>query len=282
MSQNVSGPERQKQPEGMNRILGRGMGRSIASSGDEERGGSPSLARNGQGKQLWRALRNIYDRPPFRRAKESDRNSGQQLLVGEKAFSKAAESFRSIRSSLVTSTIPGGVHSFVMVSAQAGEGSSYCAANLALAFSQLRSSTLLVDANLRDANIGRLFGYDRQQPGLSDLLQGGGTNAAEFLLQPQPSLNLITAGSLTPNPLEFLSSEAFAHLVEHFDHDFDVVIYDTAAAMEHSDAYVVARHVGAGILIVRKNVSKFADVDDIAKQLRTMQCPIVGSILSAE
>jgi len=255
------------------------MGEAIASSPGAERGEAAPLSGNGRGERLWRALWNMYKHPVLRRGNATDSNSGQ-LLVGEKAFSQAAERYRSIRSSLVTSTIPGGVHSFVMVCAQAGEGASSCAANLAIAFSQLRSSTLLVDANLRDSNIGQLFGYDRRQAGLSDLLQEGGTNAAEFLLQPQPSLHLLTAGSLTPNPLELLSSEAFAHLVEHFDHDYDVVIYDTAAALEHSDAFVVARQVGAGILIVRKNVSKFSDVDDIVKQLRAMHCPIVGSILS--
>jgi Mrp family chromosome partitioning ATPase len=59
-----------------------------------------------------------------------------------------------------------------------------------------------------------------------------------------------------------------------------VVIYDTPAALESADAYVVASRVGAAIVAARQHRTKARDIIKISRALEGFQCDIAGTILS--
>jgi len=139
--------------------------------------------------------------------------------------------------------------SFVVTGPRHGAGSTFFAANLALAFAQMAMPTLLVDANLRNPRIADLFGLSRYQEGLCHALRQRDLYETCIVPNVVQGLCIMTAGDIPPNPQELLSSGEFIALSNNVERDFGVVIYDTAAAMEYADASIVVARVGAAIIV---------------------------------
>jgi Mrp family chromosome partitioning ATPase len=94
-----------------------------------------------------------------------------------------------------------------------------------------------------------------------------------------PSLSLLVAGTSAPHPQELLSSKEFPNFSENAQRHYGVVIYDTPAALENADAYVVASRVGSAILLARRNRTKVAAVRTVTQALERFQCEIAGTVL---
>ena len=82
-----------------------------------------------------------------------------------------AESFRRLRSTLLALARDESVSSILVTSAVDGEGAPNVAVNLAVAFAQAGTDTLLISANFRDSRVDDLLGI-AAAPGLGDVLLG--------------------------------------------------------------------------------------------------------------
>ena len=69
-------------------------------------------------------------------------------------------------------------------------------------------------------------------------------------------------------------------LKQNAQRNYGVVIYDTPAALESADAYVVASRVGAAILAARRHRTRAKDISKISRALEGFQCDIAGTILA--
>src|SRR5690606_24300769 len=81
------------------------------------------------------------------------------MIAANAPFSVQAEFFRDVRTSLIGQVfndddVP---NSLAVCSAQSGDGKTYFATNLAIAFCQLGARTLLIDADLRNPNLHHIF-----------------------------------------------------------------------------------------------------------------------------
>ena len=81
---------------------------------------------------------------------------------------------------LVTSTLP-------------QEGKSIFSVNLALAEIQNGKKTVLIDGDLRNPSVGRIFGFDGKAKGLSDFFDG--RVGAEEIIVNSGNLSVISAGT---------------------------------------------------------------------------------------
>ena len=156
---------------------------------------------------------------------------------------------------------------------------TYFAANLALSFAQMAVPTLLVDANLRKPRLAGLFGVDPKTEGLVEALTYGEAELPPVTIDIVPGLSLLVAGA-TAHPQELLSSKEFLTLSQNAQRNYGVVIYDTPAALESADAYVVASRVGAAIVAARRHRSKVRDIAKISRALEGFQCDIAGTVLA--
>ncbi len=202
----------------------------------------------------------------------------QELVVGHEPFGAAAEIVRSIRTSLVSTAVAQGLRSFVVIGPREGQGVSFLAGNLAVAFAQMSVNTLLVDANLRDPRIAGMFGIDPNGEGLSDVLLRIQLDDLPIVRDVLPGLSILPSGGVPPNPQELLCSGDFMALTAKFARDYGIVIYDSSSAMDYSDAYVIAASVGSAIVVGRQNHASFDELKQISDKLRARQCTIVGVI----
>ena len=209
-------------------------------------------------------------------------NEGQfskELIAAYKPFSKQVEALRALRSQLILRWFNEGYKSLAIVSATSEDGCSNLAANLAVVFSQLGEQTLLVDANLRDPVQHKIFNLNETK-GLSDILVGRSGLEVVKKVDSFVDLTVLGAGTVPPNPQELLSRANFIEFMKQATAHYDVVIVDTAPAIETSDAQTVASRCGGALMTSRLNQTKLADITNIRDQLTLAGVQIVGAVVN--
>ena len=203
----------------------------------------------------------------------------KELVAAYQPFSKQVEALRALRSQLILRWFNEGYKALSIVSANAGEGCSNLAANLAVVFSQLGEQTLLVDANLRDPVQHKIFNLTEQR-GLSDILVGRASVDVITKIESFLDLSVLGAGTVPPNPQELLSRASFSQLMNQLMENFDVVIVDTAPGVDTSDAQTVAGRCGGALLVSKLNKTRISDLANIRDQLRVTGVQIVGAVVN--
>lgn len=167
-----------------------------------------------------------------------------------------------------------------IVSADRGEGRSFVASNLAVAFSQLGQKTLLIDADMRHPDQHNLFDIANRS-GLSAMLSGRATADAVIHHVPGlPGLSVLPAGAQPPNPLELLARPLFPQLLAELAPDYEVIIVDTPAIAEHTDAQSIAARASSVLIVTRKGTSRLSRVRDAADAMSQAGTTIVGTVLN--
>lgn len=205
-----------------------------------------------------------------------------ELVVACEPFHPCAEELRALRTQLLIRWTNAGVRHRVLaiVSPGPGEGRSYLAANLAVAFSQLGERTLLIDADLRQPRQHRIFDLP-DGAGLAAVLSGRADRGAVLPVAAFGTLSLLPAGTPPPNPQELLSSQAFATLLQDLRNEFDVILLDTAPALRYADAQNVAFRAGNALLLARKDQTRLADTTGVIRELGATGARFVGTVLNA-
>jgi receptor protein-tyrosine kinase len=207
------------------------------------------------------------------------------LVAAYQPFGATSENLRAVRSQLVLRWFNGDPARKVLavVSAGAGEGRSFVAANLAIVFAQQGQRTLLIDADLRaKPELGQhsLFKLARGN-GLSAVLAdraslGDAAQAVPGLA----NLTVLPAGAVPPNPQELLGNNSFGQLLHSAAQQFDVILIDTPAGADFADAELVAARAGAALIVARKNTSLLPATAKLASRLQSSGVALVGSVLN--
>lgn len=173
-----------------------------------------------------------------------------------------------------------GAKALAIVSARRGEGRSFIASNLAVAFSQLGRETLLIDADMRNPSQHALFSIENRS-GLSSILADRGTVDAETRrISGLPGLTVLPAGAQPPNPLELLARPLFPQLLADCATQYEVIILDTPATAEHTDGQSIAARAGAALIVARKGSSRMSQVRDAAATVNHTSASIIGTVLN--
>lgn len=141
----------------------------------------------------------------------------------------------------------------MITSSVPGEGKTFCAANLALAYAKQGTRTLLVDFDLRKPAVHKIFNEERAaRPGIVNVLNG--TAAANQAITVYPgldTLSVIYSGPKSPNPGELLEPGRLRDLVEMFSSNFDHIVIDSAPLLPVPDTRILAPLVDNLALVIR-------------------------------
>ena len=216
---------------------------------------------------------------------QQDTSLSPDLVAAYKPFSAIGENLRAVRSQLMLRWFnTDALHKVLaVVSPGKGDGRSFVAANLAIVFAQQGQRTLLLDADLRAApETGQhaLFKLGKSA-GLSGVLAGRANMESTALPVPSlPSLTVLPTGAVPPNPQELLGRPEFGQLLGSAAQRFDVIIIDTPAGGDFSDAEIIAARAGAALMLARKNKSLLPNVALLARRLQEGGVTLVGSVLN--
>ncbi|WP_085315220.1 polysaccharide biosynthesis tyrosine autokinase [Derxia lacustris] len=227
---------------------------------------------------LW-ALSQQFHYPYLPKARWS---AGTELVTATDPFGDVAESFRDLRSRLMMNATPEDARrAIAVVSRDSGDGKTFFAANLAVAFSQLGARTLLIDADLRKPRLHEVFDLGEHKTGLSNaLLTGRLDTDAVHQAEELPSLFVLPVGTEPPNPLELVQRPAFGLLLSKLLARFDHVIVDTPAAVYGADARVIAAKCGSALAIARKGRTRVAPLQSFLALLGKSPARMLGVVMN--
>ena len=211
----------------------------------------------------------------------SDQSIAKEVQAAFSPDSRATEALRALRTQLMLRWFDGSLaqKALAVTSAEHGDGRSWLAANLAVVFSQLGERTLLIDADLRRPRQHALFCLENRL-GLSSILAERADVEAICALPALPSLSVLPAGAIPPNPHELLARPAFARLLDQARAQFDLVIIDTPPLGDYADGQTVAMRSGAALVVARRNISRIARLKLSADTLAQSGAQVLGSVVN--
>jgi uncharacterized protein involved in exopolysaccharide biosynthesis/Mrp family chromosome partitioning ATPase len=156
----------------------------------------------------------------------------------------------------------------LVTSAEARAGKSTAATNLAVACAQAGKRTVLVDANVYRPSVIRLLGLgDQAEFDLASCTFTNGPHVDRFsdLL---PNLYAVALTGPADGSSEFLLSTHFVPFLERLKGAFDVIVIDSPATLDRSDALRLAKLADRTLLTVRAGQSETPSVQAAADDIR--------------
>ena len=192
-----------------------------------------------------------------------------------------SEALRTIRASLLFSSVDNPMQVLMVTSASEGEGKTSLAANLAVTLAQSSHRTLLIDADLRSPSCDRYFNIDPARPGLADILVGH-RQLGECVVQiDTEDLFVLPAGSDTPNPAEMLGSKKMSELLEYLTKGYDYIVIDSPPVLPVADPLLLSRFVDSTLFVVRSGETRKPAAKEAIARLRRAGARIAGMIVTA-
>ncbi len=197
----------------------------------------------------------------------------------EQPISAFAESMRTLHTSIVLSQVDQPPKCILFASTQPEEGKTTIAVCLARMLARSGKKVLLIDADLRRPGIHQILRMP-VMPGLVDLLWGNATREEVIRTDRASGAYVITAGQLTANAANILSSEQMKALLVEFGLAYDMVILDSPPLLAVSDARVLAGQVDQTVFVVRWAETRRERVCNALKQLTSSGAKLAGVVLS--
>jgi capsular exopolysaccharide synthesis family protein len=189
------------------------------------------------------------------------------------------ENFRKLRTAIGFAGADRPVHVVMVTSAVAGEGKTTVALNLAATYARGGSATLLVEADLRNPSLHRVFGGDGF-PGLAPALLGEVPLQEATLETDVDNLTVLLAGAVPPNPVELLDSGAMAELVGRLRERYEILVLDTPPLLPVADSAALARHADAVIVVARARMTQTKWIAEAGRILDRAGAPLLGVLLN--
>jgi capsular exopolysaccharide synthesis family protein len=206
--------------------------------------------------------------------------SGVGLSVLTRPSSPMAESFRSLRTSVLLSTAPRPPQTLLVTSAQMGEGKTSTATNLAMSFAQRQGPVLIIDADMRRPSVAKTLGVGNEK-GLSSFLTGA-HSLDDVLIQYEriPNLWILPAGPRPPDPAELISSHMMDATLKDLLKRFTQIVIDSPPLLLVTDAVILSAMVDGVILVVSSGTTARGALSRAHRILDNAGSRVLGMVLN--
>jgi succinoglycan biosynthesis transport protein ExoP len=210
------------------------------------------------------------------------RSGAQKGLVTRDApRSLAAEAYRLIRTNVEFTNVDAPRRTLLVTSALANEGKTTTASNLANVIAEGGRSVILLDADLRNPSIHRLFSLDRLANGLTNLLisshELNGYGAHPI---PNSQLVVVPSGPKPPNAADLLGSSRMRQVMEHLKTEADLIILDAPPLLPVADSTILATTVDGVVLVVDPQRTKRRELKKAREAIEAVGGRIVGVVIN--
>jgi protein-tyrosine kinase len=200
------------------------------------------------------------------------------LTSAHDPFDPFSETIRALRTELLMRAPAEDANVLAVMSPGRGEGRSRLAAELAISFSQLGQSTLLVDCDLRRSTQHEMFAADNEH-GLTQSMIEGRVPAVQPVVG-LPGLSILPAGPRPGTPLELLSDPVFGEMLMGWRRRYRHILLDTPPVTEFSDGLAVATHAGRVLVLSRAHRTHLGEMRDMLRRLQAARANVVGAVLN--
>ncbi len=205
----------------------------------------------------------------------------EYIIIDKAKPNAVAEAYRSLRTNIETriGNREGG-YSLLITSADAAEGKSVTVCNLGIAFSWTGKRVLIVDADLRRANIHNLFGIEDPGKGLTEVLMREVDDWHDLVLKTKhPNVDILPAGEFNHESPELCTPARMRELCDEWDKEYDIVLLDTAPVGCLIDAAMMARGVDGVLMVCFHGRTSFSSMRHALRRLDGTN--VLGFVLNA-
>ena len=202
-----------------------------------------------------------------------------EKLAALGTLSSVVESYRMLRTSVLLSTAGAPPKTILITSSQPGEGKTTTAVNTAISLSQLGSSVLLIDADLRRPAIHKAFKIPHTR-GISNYLSSHTPLEDLIVKLPIPNLSVLPCGPIPPNPAELISSDRMKELLRTLSQQFDHILIDSPPLISVTDPVILSTMVDGSILVVQSGKSTRELVRRARRELAGVGARVFGVVLN--
>lgn len=205
-----------------------------------------------------------------------------ELVLNDDPKAVISETIRTLRTNLQFASVDKELHTILITSSMPGEGKSFIAANLAVAFAQSGSKVLLVDCDIRKGRQHYIFGSHNKK-GLSNLLlEDIKTKYDEYINETKiKNLSVMFRGMTPPNPSELLASDKNKELISILKANYDIVIYDSAPINAGlTDSLIMSRLVDGVVIVSACKSTPKNLLMNTKKSLQNANANILGVVLN--
>ena len=204
-----------------------------------------------------------------------------ELIVDHNPKSPISEAIKNIRTNLQFSSVDGHVKNILVTPSTAGEGKSFIASNLAVAFAKLGYKVLIVDSDLRLGRLHKVFNVSNEE-GLSNLLLTDVNKKYKSFIQETEidNVSILTRGVVPPNPSELLASDKNKQLVKLLSKKYDYIIWDGVPIMGLTDSRIMADLVDKIVIVSAYKITQFDLLKNTNNALDNFKSKIAGVVLN--
>ncbi len=194
--------------------------------------------------------------------------------------SNPVEAFRHVRTALLFSSPEMVPQVILFTSAEASEGKTLCAANLAVTMAKAESRTILIECDMRRPRLSHLFGLERGA-GLSSIIVGTVSNPEdEIISSGLKNLDILPCGPNPPNPADLLGSSSMTNLIEELRKRYDRILLDCPPLLSVTDATILSQKSDGVVLVIQAGVTPRQMVENAVNKLRQVGAHVFGGVLN--
>jgi len=209
-----------------------------------------------------------------------DGKPGIKVLAALHVEDPALEGLRRLRTALKFVMMGAPNNRVLISSATAGAGKTFVSSNFATLLAASGKRVLLIDADLRRGSLSEEFGLQRKD-GLSDAIAGGVPLEQAIHHHVLPYLDVMSAGTLHPDPAGLMTSDAFAHALSTLSTRYDVVVVDAPPTLLASETAAMAPSMGTLLLVARADNSEMGELLEASKRLAHVGAAFHGVVFNA-
>ena len=226
--------------------------------------------------------------PPRRQLQSENR-----LVMMEEPQGLQASQFGALRANLELAMLDGGVRTIMVTSPMEKDGKSTTIANLAVSLARYGKTVALVDLDLVRPKLGSFFRLNG--PGVTHVVLGHAAldDALVRVSMPLPrpgyldsnragttqgGLYVLPAGAIPADRGAVLEAEALTGILESLRQRMDVVLVDTAPALQVEDALILGRKVDGIIVVTRLNGVRRSALSEIRRRLAMTPARVLGFV----
>lgn len=193
--------------------------------------------------------------------------------------SPIAEAYRGIRTSIEFSNLDKNLQVITVTSSMQNEGKSTVLANLAVSFANLDKKVLIMEGDLRNPSVHRMFNISNIK-GLTDILLQNKVFADCVHCTDVKNLHVLTCGAIPPNPSEMLSSKKIRDFIESLREYYDYVFIDAPPIGIVTDAGIISTYTDGCIFVVGAGEADIEMAKVSKERLEKVGANILGVVLN--
>jgi exopolysaccharide/PEP-CTERM locus tyrosine autokinase len=194
--------------------------------------------------------------------------------------SPTADFYKVLRTRILQKTEHEGWNTLLVTSPLGSEGKSLTAANLAISLAkEMEHTVLLVDADLRNPSLHRLFGIDLSNGLMECLLYQ--KPLCDVLVNPGPNkLTMLLNHRSIPDSTEVMGSPAMKALIKDVKHRYQdrYIIFDAPPVVGPADTLILSQYVDGVILVVEYGKTQKSQIKKAMKLLENTN--MLGTVLN--